>query len=200
MRGRADKREICGEYCQDHQPVVEQTRPSATRCAAVISTPASPTWPRSPGDAAYVAAIDRIWSDVVGRKLYLTGSVGAIRPRRRLRRRPTTAQSPGVQRNLRRHRPRPLEPPHVPAARRRPNTSMCWNGSSTTAFLSGVSLSGDRFFYPEPAGLRHAVQVQPRVARAQPLVRLLLLSGQRGAVRCLRSPGACTPIAGIRPM
>ena len=33
--------------------------------------------PRSTGDAAYVKAIDTIWNNIVGTKLYITGGIGA---------------------------------------------------------------------------------------------------------------------------
>ena len=29
------------------------------------------------GDASYINAIDKIWEDVVGKKLYITGGIGA---------------------------------------------------------------------------------------------------------------------------
>ena len=41
------------------------------------------------GDAAYVTALDRIWENVVGRKLYVTGGIGATSRRRGVRPRPT---------------------------------------------------------------------------------------------------------------
>ena len=58
-------------------------------------------------------------------------------------------------------------------------------------FLAGVSLGGDTFFYPEPARVGRGVELQPRPGGdAQPLVRLLLLPDQRGAVSPLLT-GIC---------
>ena len=49
---------------------------SATPCAPPTCIPASPIAALT-GDAAYVNAIDRIWESMVGRKLYITGGIGA---------------------------------------------------------------------------------------------------------------------------
>ena len=49
-------------------------------------------------------------------------------------------------------------------------------------FLSGVSLSGDRFFYPNPLACDGRFALQPRRPGTQPLVRLLVLPGERRAV------------------
>ncbi len=71
------------------------------------------------GDAAYVNALDKIWDNVAGKKLYITGGIGARAAGEVVRRRLRTAQHDRVQRNLRRGRQRFLEPSPVPAARRR---------------------------------------------------------------------------------
>src|SRR5262245_48018909 len=64
-------------YNQSHKKVVEQTEPvghavRATYMYSGIADVAALT-----GDAAYVNAIDRIWESMVGRKLYITGGIGA---------------------------------------------------------------------------------------------------------------------------
>lgn len=79
QRGRAEHRELFGEYCQDHKPVVEQDEAvgHAVRGGylyAGVADVAALT-----GDAAYIAAIGRIWDNVVAKKLYLTGGIGARR-------------------------------------------------------------------------------------------------------------------------
>ncbi|RMG03908.1 MAG: glycoside hydrolase family 127 protein, partial [Planctomycetota bacterium] len=77
MRGRDDLRErIYGSYCQDHLPITEQVEAvgHAVRGGyfyAGVADVAALT-----GDRAYIEAIDRIWEDVVNRKLYLIGNVG----------------------------------------------------------------------------------------------------------------------------
>jgi len=78
VRGRAlDDRALGGEYNQDHEPVVEQSEAvgHAVRAGylyAGVADVAALT-----GEQAYVRAVDRIWEDVVGRKLYVTGGIGA---------------------------------------------------------------------------------------------------------------------------
>ena len=49
-------------------------------------------------------------------------------------------------------------------------------------FLSGVSMSGDRFFYPNPLACNGRSTIQSRRIGTQPMVRLLLLPGQRRAI------------------
>ena len=49
-------------------------------------------------------------------------------------------------------------------------------------FLSGVSLAGDRFFYPNPLACDGRSAIQPRRTSSAALVRLLLLPGERRAV------------------
>ncbi len=72
-----DGRSLGGEYNQDHMPVVEQTEAvgHAVRAGylyAGVADVAALT-----GEREYVRAVDRIWEDVVGRKLYVTGGIGA---------------------------------------------------------------------------------------------------------------------------
>lgn len=64
-------------YNQSHKKVVEQTEPvghavRATYMYSGIADVAALT-----GDTAYLNAIDRIWESMVGRKLYITGGIGA---------------------------------------------------------------------------------------------------------------------------
>ncbi len=77
MRGRADLRATWGEYCQDHLPVVEQSEAvgHAVRAGYMYSGMADVAALLE--DEAYGRALERIWQDVVGRKMYLTGGVGA---------------------------------------------------------------------------------------------------------------------------
>ncbi|MBN1873029.1 MAG: glycoside hydrolase family 127 protein [Anaerolineae bacterium] len=76
-RGHANGRELGGEYTQDHKPVAEQDEAigHAVRAGylyAGIADVAALT-----GDQALITAIDRIWENVVTKKLYLTGGIGA---------------------------------------------------------------------------------------------------------------------------
>ena len=42
-----------------------------------ICTAAWPTWPPTRGDQSFIDAMDRLWDDVVGQKMYVTGGIGA---------------------------------------------------------------------------------------------------------------------------
>ena len=71
------KTQIKQEYSQSHKPVVEQDEAvgHAVRAAymyAGIADVAALT-----GDESYIKAIDRIWDNIVTKKLYITGGIGA---------------------------------------------------------------------------------------------------------------------------
>lgn len=64
-------------YSQAHKPVLEQDEAvghavRATYMYAGMADVAAVT-----GDSAYIHAIDRIWENIVGKKLYITGGIGA---------------------------------------------------------------------------------------------------------------------------
>ena len=65
------------EYSQDDKPVVRQSEAvgHAVRASYMYSGMADVA--ALTGDAAYLHAIDRIWDDVVSKKLYVTGGIGA---------------------------------------------------------------------------------------------------------------------------
>ncbi|MHC4623711.1 MAG: glycoside hydrolase family 127 protein [Planctomycetota bacterium] len=148
-RGRAHGRELYGPYCQDHKPVVEQdaavghaVRAGYLYCG--MADVASLT-----GDADYVRALDKIWENVVSKKLYLTGGVGATRK----------GEAFGGDYEL----PNATAYTETCAA----IANALWNqrmfllhGDAKyidvlertiyNGFLSGVSLEGDKFFYRNP--------------------------------------------------
>jgi len=75
-RGNIIGHKLYGEYSQDDVPVIEQSRAvgHAVRAGYLycgIADVAAMT-----GNDDYLSAIDRIWLDVVGTKLYLTGGIG----------------------------------------------------------------------------------------------------------------------------
>ncbi|MCA9890193.1 MAG: glycoside hydrolase family 127 protein [Anaerolineae bacterium] len=76
-RGQGNGREIYGPYCQDHLPVTKQTEAvgHAVRAAYMYSGMADVA--ALTGDADYISAIKTIWENVVGKKLALTGGIGA---------------------------------------------------------------------------------------------------------------------------
>ncbi len=64
-------------YNQAHQPVVAQSEAVGHAVRAVYMYAGMADVAAITGDARYVAALDRIWADVVGSKLYVTGGIGA---------------------------------------------------------------------------------------------------------------------------
>ena len=71
------KTTIVHDYSQAHKPVVEQDEAvgHAVRAAYMYSGMADVA--ALTGDTAYIHAIDRIWDNIVGKKLYITGGIGA---------------------------------------------------------------------------------------------------------------------------
>jgi len=65
------------DYSQDNKPVIQQTEAEghAVRAAYMYSGMADVA--ALTGDTAYLGAIDKIWGDVVSKKLYVTGGIGA---------------------------------------------------------------------------------------------------------------------------
>lgn len=149
MRGRADKRRTYGDYCQDHKPVIEQDEAvgHAVRAGylyAGVADVAALT-----GDRDYVQAIDRIWENIVSRKLYLTGGVGssphgeAFGDNYDLPNETAYNETcAAIAQALLNHRMFLLhgDGKYIDVLER-----ILYNG-----FLAGVSLEGDRFFYPNP--------------------------------------------------
>jgi len=148
-RGHANGRDLYGKYTQDHVPVIEQDEAVGHAVRAGYMYSAMSDIAALTGDAGYVRAIDRIWKNVVSQKLYLTGGVGA--------RHQGEAFGDGYE---------------LPNASAYNETcaaiaNIMWNHrlfllhadaryidvlerTLYNAFLSGVSLSGDRFFYVNP--------------------------------------------------
>jgi len=66
-----------GEYSQAHKKVVEQTEAVGHAVRATYMYSGMADVAALTGDHRYLEAIDRIWQDVVTKKLYLTGGIGA---------------------------------------------------------------------------------------------------------------------------
>ena len=64
-------------YNQSHQKVVDQTEAVGHAVRATYMYSGMADVAALTGEQAYVDAMERIWQDVVGRKLYLTGGIGA---------------------------------------------------------------------------------------------------------------------------
>jgi DUF1680 family protein len=75
-RGPED-REGDGIYNQAHMPVLQQTEAVGHAVRAGYMYAGMADVAALTGDSAYIDAIDRIWEDVVTRKLYITGGIGA---------------------------------------------------------------------------------------------------------------------------
>lgn len=149
IRGRADGRtySLYGDYCQDHKPVVEQTEAFGHAVRAVYMYSGMADVAAMTGDPSYVKAIQAIWNDVVGSKLYITGGIGAI----------PHIEGFGKKYEL------PNDTAYCETCASIANVywnhrMFLWTGESKyidvmerslyNAVLSGVSMKGDAFFYP----------------------------------------------------
>jgi DUF1680 family protein len=148
-RGDASGHELYGAYSQDHKPVVEQDEAvgHAVRAAylyAGVTDVAALT-----GETRTMEAMDRIWEDIVSKKLYLTGGIGAA----------GGIEGFGPAYDL----PNPSGYAETCAT----IAYALWNWrmflyhadgkymdlferAALNAFLSGYGMSGDLFFYPNP--------------------------------------------------
>ncbi len=149
QRGRAEERESYGPYCQDHKPVVEQNKPVGHAVRAMYQYCGMADVATLTGDERYLNALDNLWRNEVETKLYITGGVGA---RRRGEAFGGDYELPNataynetcaaIGNAMWNHRMNLL---HADARYADVLERIIYNG-----FLSGVSLSGDRFFYPNP--------------------------------------------------
>jgi uncharacterized protein len=149
VRGRKDLRTLFGEYAQDHKPVREQTEVTGHAVRATYLYCGMADVASLAGDHTLWKPLDRIWHDVVDRKMYLTGGIGP------------SADNEGFT--------VPYDLPNDTAyAETCAAVGMAlWNhrmflreGDGRFAdvlerevyngLLSGVSLGGDRFFYTNP--------------------------------------------------
>ena len=73
-RGRTAVRR---EYSQSHLPVVDQREAVGHAVRAAYMYAGMADVAALTGDTAYIAAIDSLWDNIVSRKLYLTGGIGA---------------------------------------------------------------------------------------------------------------------------
>ena len=74
MRGKTDRRD---EYSQAHKPVTEQDEAVGHAVRAAYMYAGMADVAALTGDEAYVKAIDAIWENIVTKKLYITGGIGA---------------------------------------------------------------------------------------------------------------------------
>jgi len=136
------------EYSQDHRPVIEQDQAVGHAVRANYLYSGMADYAALSGDQRYLAAITKIWENVVGAKLHLTGGCGAR----------ANGEAYGNDYEL----PNRCYNETCAAV-----AFLFWNHrmflmtgdarymdvyerSLYNGVLSGVSLSGDRFFYPNP--------------------------------------------------
>jgi uncharacterized protein len=148
-RGNAKDRKLYGEYSQDHLPVVEQSEAVGHAVRALYMYSGMADVSALTGNTAYLQALDRLWENVTNKKMYLTGGIGAA----------GSIEGFGPAYEL----PNDVAYCETCAS----IASILWNhrlflihGDSKyidilertlyNGFLSGVGMSGDRFFYPNP--------------------------------------------------
>jgi len=148
-RGQADRHALRGPYQQDHRPVTEQAEAVGHAVRAAYMYAGMADVAALTGDDAYLRAIDALWEDVVQRKLYLTGGIGAERHGEafgaafHLPNAEAYAETCAAIANaLWNHRMFLLhgDAKYIDVLER-----TVYNG-----FLAGVSLQGNTFFYPNP--------------------------------------------------
>ena len=154
MRGRSDLRgKVFGPYCQDHVPVVQQTEAVGHAVRAGYLYAGMADVAALTGDRALMGAIDALWENVVAKKMHLTGGIGARHQGEAfgdnyelpnatayLETCAAIANALWNQRMFLLHG----DAKYIDVLER-----VIYNG-----FLSGISLHGDEFFYPNPLASR----------------------------------------------
>jgi len=140
---------VRGDYSQSHKPVVEQDEAVGHAVRAVYMYSGMADVAALTGNKAYLAAIDRIWDNVVERKYYVTGGIGArghgeaFGDNYELPNLSAYCETCAAIGNVYWNHRQFLM--HGDAKYYDVIERTLYNG-----LLSGVSLSGDRFFYPNP--------------------------------------------------
>ncbi|MCF6407824.1 glycoside hydrolase family 127 protein [Chitinophaga filiformis] len=146
---RGPGKKYSGEYNQSYKKVVDQHEAVGHAVRATYMYTGMADVAALTGDEQYLHAIDDIWHDVVEKKLYITGGIGAT----------GNGEAFG----------KPYELPNMSAYAETcaAIANVYWNSrmfllhgdakyidilerTLYNGLLSGVSLSGDRFFYPNP--------------------------------------------------
>jgi DUF1680 family protein len=136
-------------YKQDQAPFVDQTRAVGHAVRAVYLYMGAADVAALTGAPGYQAALDRLWDDMTAKRIYVTGGIGARGTTESFgedyelpNQRAYTETCAAVGNVLWGHRMFLL---HGDAKYLDVLEQVLYNG-----FLSGVSLSGDRFFYQNP--------------------------------------------------
>ncbi|HVN47812.1 MAG TPA: glycoside hydrolase family 127 protein [Bacteroidota bacterium] len=76
-RGDSTTHTLYGEYNQDYRPVVQQTEIVGHAVRAVYMYAGMTDIAALYADSTYLHAVKKIWENMVGKKIYLTGGIGA---------------------------------------------------------------------------------------------------------------------------
>lgn len=76
-RGNPDNHELFGSYSQDHEPVTVQSEVVGHAVRAVYMYAAMTDIAALKNDTAYAEAVNRLWDNMVQKKMYVTGGIGA---------------------------------------------------------------------------------------------------------------------------
>ena len=79
MRGDSTRHTLYGSYSQDHLPVVEQEEAVGHAVRAVYMYAAMTDIATLYGDTTYLNAVNNIWNNIINKKFYITGGIGASR-------------------------------------------------------------------------------------------------------------------------
>lgn len=77
QRGRAEGRELYGEYCQDHAPIREQTKVVGHAVRAMYLFSGVADLAAITGDQSLIETLRRVWDDTILTKMYITGGIGS---------------------------------------------------------------------------------------------------------------------------
>lgn len=150
----------CDAYSQAHKPVVEQDEAVGHAVRATYMYAGMADVAALTGDTAYIHAIDRIWDNIVGKKYYITGGIGAT----------ANGEAFGANYEL------PNMSAYCETCAAIGNVYVNYrlfllHGESKyydvlertlyNGLISGVSLDGGGFFYPNPLESRGQHQRQP---------------------------------------
>ena len=160
QRGRAEGHRLRGPNQQDHKPLVQQQEAVGHSVRAGYLYAGAADVAALTGDAALLKAVDRIWNDVVGCKMHLTGGIGARAAGEAFGNAYELPNASAynetcaaIANALWNHRMFLLhgDAKYVDVLER-----VIYNG-----FLSGIALDGKQFFYPNPLASSGNVKRSP---------------------------------------
>ena len=148
------------EYNQSHKSIIKQREAVGHAVRATYMYTAMTDIATYTGDTEYLKAVDQIWDDMISKKIYITGGIGATKTGEafgRIYKLPNrTAYNEtcaAIGNILWNHRLFLLhrEAKYIDILER-----ILYNG-----FLSGISLNGDSFFYPNPLASNGEISRMP---------------------------------------